>query len=128
MLTKHFVWRDLEKLERDMIGRWHKTRYHPEAPSSMRRTKSQDLFVQPDLPAFRLTVKPVFPTENLYARYLKHLWCFPTVLLRLGVLKPVQITLMTAFPAVSTDSNRSFHPFNYILVHHMQQLHLPFWL
>ena len=71
------MWRELEKLERDMTDRQHKTRYHPEAPSSTQRTESQDPFVQSDLPAFRLTVKHIFPTENLYAVYSRKSAVFP---------------------------------------------------
>lgn len=71
------MWRELEKLERDMTDRQRKTRYHPEAPSSMQGTESRDPFVQSDLPAFRLTVKHIFPTENMYAAYSRKSAVFP---------------------------------------------------
>lgn len=50
----------------------------------------------------------------------EHLWCFPTVLLKLEVWTHAHIRQLTAFPAVTTNSNPPLNPFNYTLLHHTQ--------
>lgn len=101
-----------------------KTRYHSEASSSTQMAEMQDTFFSLICQHSGWPSSIYFQIKTYMPRTQESLQCCPPVLLKLEVWIHLQVTLMIAFPAVSTDSNLSLHPFDYTLVCHTQQLHL----
>lgn len=58
------------------------------------------------------TTKHIFLLKICVQHTWEHLWCFSIVLLKLGVWTHAHIRQLTAFPAVTTDSNPPLNPFN----------------
>lgn len=71
----------------------------------MQRTEIQDFLIQSDLPAFKLTLKHVFPTENPYGVYSRKSVIFLYCCVKAGSINTYTNHTSDCFSAVSTNSN-----------------------